>query len=50
MGKHEESDDLPDPYSLADEHDDRDWDVALHGRMRDHAAPDDAVQTIPWQE
>jgi hypothetical protein len=40
---------LPAHDRLADENDELGWDVNEHGRMVDHAAPDDAVQTVPWE-
>jgi hypothetical protein len=41
-------DDSPNPESLADEHDEEGWDVNRDGRMKEHAAPDNAVATRPW--
>lgn len=35
---------------LADDHDADDWSRDRDGRMADHAAPDDAVATVPWED
>ena len=40
----------PDPYALADDHDQLDWDTAQYGRMSDYAATaEETVETVPWQ-
>ena len=39
---------LPPHDQLADDQDELGWDREKHGRMRDHAAPDDAVETVPY--
>lgn len=39
---------LPAHDRLADDADELGWEVDQHGRMRDAAAPDDAVLTVPY--
>lgn len=39
---------LPAHDQLADAEDALGWDRSVHGLMADHAAPDDAVQTVPY--
>lgn len=40
----------PDPVELADDHDADDWCCERDGRMRSFAAPDDTVETIPYED
>jgi hypothetical protein len=40
----------PDPGQLADNRDELGWDRDAHGRMADHAAPDDAVPTVAYED
>lgn len=42
--------DLPRHDQLADDQDQLGWDRDLHGRMRDYATDDDAVQTVPAEQ
>lgn len=49
MTEHAPELDAPGPDVMADDHDQDGWDTGRHGRMRDHAAPDDAVPTVPWR-
>lgn len=39
----------PEPDEVADAYDQLDWDVTVHGRMRDHATDDEPI-TVPVEE
>lgn len=39
----------PSPYLLADDEDELGWDASLHGRFIHYEAPDDAIETLPYE-
>ena len=41
--------DTPNPYTLADTHDQDGWDRATHGLMADAGTDDDVVETKPYE-
>ncbi len=41
--------DTPNPYKLADDQDELNWERRTEGKMADAAAPDDSVETVPYE-